>query len=370
MAVTSIADMVIQPQKFAEYTLRRTAEKSTLVRSGVTTADDRVSALINGTPKGGNLIQMPYFKPLTGEDEVFGEYELAPEKITTDSEFATILVRQKAWGDTDLSHVFGGADPMAAIANLSADWWNQREQAIMLSILKGLFDKSSGALKSHVLDISGEGTDNYINVDTTLDAKNLMGDAYDKLGMVFMHSATYTQLQKQQQIVTQYDSDLKIKIDYYLGYEVIVDDGMPASDGIYDTYFLGKGCFVRNDGMLAGLTGYEIDRNKLKAENYLINRRCLIMHPRGVSFNSGASFASGKKYASNADLEKAANWTLKEDPKNVAMVCMRHKLKGNGAAAASYNVQPSFFYETKAEAQEEPQEEPQAETTPKKGTKK
>lgn len=358
MPVTSIADMVIQPKKFAEYTLKRTTEKSTLVRSGVTTSNDKVSALINGTPKGGNLIQMPYFKPLTGEDEVFGEYELTPEKITTDSEFATILVRQKAWGDTDLSHVFGGADPMAAIANLSADWWNQREQTIMLSTLKGLFDKTSGALKTHILDISGETTDNYISVDTTLDAKNLMGDAYDKLGMVFMHSATYTQLQKQQQIVTEYDSDLKIKIDYYLGYEVIVDDGMPVNSGIYDTYFLGKGCFVRNDGMLEGLVGYEIDRNKLKAENYLINRRCLVMHPLGVSFNSGATFTGGKKYASNADLEKAANWTLKEDPKNVAMVCMRHKLKkGNAAAAASY-IPASVPYEV------------QEEDTPKKGAKK
>ena len=70
-----------------------------------------------------------------------------------------------------------------------------------------------------------------------------MGDAADKLGMVFMHSATYTQLQKQQKIETEYNSDLKVKIDTYLGYEVTVDDGLPCdtSTGTYTTYFMGRG---------------------------------------------------------------------------------------------------------------------------------
>lgn len=328
MAIATIADMIIQPHKFAEYTIKRTTEKSKLVRSGVATSDERISRLINGTPKGGHLIQLPYFKPLEGEDEVFGEYELEPEGIGTGSEYATILVRQKAWGDTDLSQVYGGADPMAAIGNLTSDWWIIREQAVMQSTLKGVF---GDALSAHILDVSEDATDNYIDVDTTLDAKNLMGDAYDKLGLVFMHSATYTQLQKQQQITTEYDSDLKIEISYYLGYMVIVDDGMPVLGGVYDTYFLGKGCFARDDGMLQGLVGYEIDRNKLGAENYLINRRCLIIHPRGISFNPLATFgtqANGKprKYARNVDLANPENWSLAEDLKNIPMVCLRHKL--------------------------------------------
>lgn len=323
MAITSIADMQIVPNKFTEYTLQRTTEKSMLVRSGITTADARVSQLINGTPKGGNLIQMPFFNALTGEDEVFGETALVPEGITTGSEFATLLVRQKAWGDTDLSKVFGGADPMAAIADLVADWWVGREQAIMLSILKGLFTAETGALKDHIKDISGE-TDAIISVDATLDAKQLMGDAYDKLGVVFMHSATYTRLQKNQQITTEYDSDLKVKIDYYLGYQVIVDDGMPVNSGVYDTYFIGKGAFAREDGMPQGLVGYETDRDSLASQNILINRRALVLHPLGVSFNAQAALAG--KYASNTELANAANWTLAVDHKKVPIVCLRHKI--------------------------------------------
>ena len=342
MPVTTIADLQIVPTKFTAYTLERTTEKSMLVKSGITTNDPTVSQVINGTPKGGNLITMPYYNPLTGEDEVFGEEEIGVDKITTDNEVATLLVRQKAWGDTDLSKVFGGTDPIRAIANLIADWWNEREQAVMLSVLKGILDPVSGALKEHVLDVSGaSGTDSIIGVDNTLDAKQLMGDAYDKLGMVFMHSATYTQLQKQQQIETEYDSDLKININYYLGYHVIVDDGMPydASEKTFMTYFLGKGVFARNDGMPTGLIGTETDRNKRKAENILINRRALVMHPLGVSWNPSAQMDNGKKYASNNNLSNPANWTRKKALKNIPIVALKHKI---AASSVSVPVSPTL----------------------------
>lgn len=319
MAVTSIANMQIVPNKMSKYTVEKTTEKSMLVRSGVAVSDERVSKLIDGTPTGGNLIQMPFYKPLAGEDEVFGEEAMTPENVYTGSEYATLLVRQKAWGDTDLSKVFGGDDPMGALAQLTADWWVEREQAIMLSTMKGIFGT---ALAGHVLDVSAD--NGVIDVDTTLDAKNLMGDAADKLGMVFMHSATYTKLQKANQITTEYSSDLKVQIKYYLGYEVCVDDNMPVNSGVYDTYFIGKGAFGRSDGMPDGLVGYEKDRDSLGSKNILINRRALVLHPLGMSFSPTA--LTHGKYASNADLEKAANWTLAVDHKKVPIVCLRHKI--------------------------------------------
>lgn len=338
MAITTIADMQIVPSKYHEYILERTTEKSTLVRSGITVSDPTVSQVISGTPKGGNIITMPFYKPLTGEDKVFGEEELEVDGIETDNEIATMLVRQNAWGDTDLSKVFGGDDPLAAVADYISDWWIEREQAIMLSVLKGILDPTKGALKAHVLDVSSAaGTDCIISVDNTLDAKNLMGDAFNKLGTVFMHSATYTQLQKQQKIDSEYDSDLKIKIDYYLGYKVEVDDGMPydSTNKTYMTYFLGKNAFARNDGMPQYLIGVEKDRKPLLAQNILINRRALVMHPLGLSWNANATLKDNKKYASNEDLLKPANWTLKKNHKNIPIVALKHKLTANPVSGGS-----------------------------------
>ena len=327
MAITTISNMQLVPNKFTAYTLDRTTAKSALVRSGIATADNIAAQLINGLPAGGKFITMPHFDALTGEDDVFSEAALTASNITTGNANATILMRQKAWGATDLSRVLGGADPMAAIGNMVSDWWLEKEQAIYLSILKGLLDPTSGCLKAHVNDISAASGDAaYISVGAALDTKQTLGDHASSLGMVFMHSATYTYLQKNQQIVTEYDSDLKINIDFYLGYRVVVDDSMPVEGGKYTTYFLGAGALIRQDGTPAGFVSTETDRDKLAATDYLINRRCMVIHPRGCSWNVNAVFPEGIPYATNAMLADPANWTLATDPKKVAIASLVHKI--------------------------------------------
>lgn len=366
---TTIANMQIVPEKFSTYTLDRTTDLSTLVRSGIATPDSVVGNLINGTPAGGRFIMLPFYNALEGDDDVFGEDTLEVNNVTTDAGHATILMRQKAWGATDLSHVLGGSDPMAAIGNLISDWWLQKEQAIYLSILKGILDPTSGAIKNHVNDISSaSGAAANISVGAALDTKQTLGDHYGAIGIVFMHSATFTRLQKNQEIVTVYDSDLKVNFDTYLGYKVVVDDTMPsytyekdnsagtiditsenlaqyqkhcletlsagdkvkvAATPIYDTYFLGRGAFIRQDGTPAGFKGTETDRDSLAAKDVLINRRCMIIHPRGLSFNTGVSFTSSVPYATNAMLATPANWTLKTDHKKVAIAALRHKVNAS-----------------------------------------
>lgn len=375
MSYTSITNMITVPEKFSAYILDRSTEKNTLVSAGIASADAVVGQLINGTPPGGRFIEIPAFNALDGEEEIFSETELSVGNITTKSSYATLLMRQRAWGATDLSRVLGGADPMAAVGNLIADWWNTREQAIYMSILKGVMNPTSGALKSHVNDVSAASGDaSKISVNTTLDTKQLLGDHYDSLGMVFMHSATYTQLQKNQQIITQYDATLQISIQTYLGYRVVVDDAMPfvsyeecessatgalkvvaasatpgsgeisiltrgLPDGIeandyvkpmasvtYTTYFLGSNSFIRQDGTPAGFIGTETDRDKLGAVDYLINRRCMIIHPRGFSWNTQATYADGIYYPTNAMLATSSNWSLATDHKKVSMAALIHKL--------------------------------------------
>ena len=56
MAVTTIADMQIVPEKFSQYVIDRKTEKSAMVNSGIATPDATVEALINGTPEGGRFI--------------------------------------------------------------------------------------------------------------------------------------------------------------------------------------------------------------------------------------------------------------------------------------------------------------------------
>lgn len=330
MAITTIANMQIVPEKFSQYVIDRTTALNTLVSAGIATPDATVGQLINGTPEGGRFIQLPMWNPLEGEEDVFGEQDVTVGDITTKEARATLLIRQRAWGSTDLAHVLGGADPMGAVAQLISDWRNTREQQIYLSIMKGLF-ATDGALKDHMNDISaGTGEAAYISRESTLDTKQLLGDHHKALGMVFMHSATYTYLQKKELILRQpviNPAGDTVEIETYMGYRVIVDDGMPVADGVYDTYFLGGNAFIRQDGTPQGFIGTETDRDKIGAKNYLINRWCQIIHPRGLSWVSDGTYLNpDHKYPANADLEVAANWKLVVDHKKVALACMRHKL--------------------------------------------
>ena len=328
MAVTTIANMQIVPEKFSQYVIDRTTERNAFINSGIATTDADVAELINGTPAGGRFIDLPMWNALDGEEDVFGEQDVNVGNITSKQARATLLMRQRAWGDTDLSKVLGGADPMGAIAQLIADWRNTREQKIYLAILKGIF---ANALKEHVNDISAmEGAAAYISDAATLDTKQLLGDHYDSLGMVFMHSATYTHLQKNGMITRNpiFDpSQSSVEMERYLNYTIKVDDGMPVNDGVYDTYFIGKGAFIRQDGTPKGFIGTETDRDKIGAKNYLINRWCQIIHPRGLSWVSDGTYTNPEhKYPANVDLEKAANWALTVDHKKVPLACLKHKI--------------------------------------------
>lgn len=331
MAEVKYANMQIVPEKFSQYTIDRTTQLSTLVNSGIATGDAIVGGLINGTPEGGKFIMLPAYNDLEGEDETFGEHDLTNiGDITTKASHATLLMRQRAWGATDLAHILGGNDPMAAIGNLVSGWWVRREQAIYLSILKGVF---GNALKDHVNDISaGSGEAAYISDAATLDTKQCLGDHYGSLGMVFMHSAVYTYLQKKGMITRNpiFDpSQSAVEMERYLNYKITIDDTMPVTDGVYDTYFLGNGAFIRQDGSPAGFVGTETDRDKFGAKNYLINRRCMVIHPRGFSWNVNAVLEeNGNKveYPTNANLADPANWTLATDHKKIAMACLRHKI--------------------------------------------
>ena len=331
MAVTTFANMQIVPEKFSKYVIDRTTEKNTFVNSGIATPDANVAQLINGTPEGGRFIEIPMYNPLEGEEDVFGEQDVSVGGITTKQARATLLMRQRAWGNTDLAQVLGGDDPMSAIVSLIADWRNVREQKIYQSILTGLFDTTNGALKEHINDIStGSGEAAYISREATLDTKQLLGDKYDILGMVFMHSATYTYLQKKELILRQpwvNPVGETVEIETYMGYAVKVDDAMPVAEGVYDTYFMGGGAFIRQDGTPKGFIGTETDRDKIGAKNYLINRWCQIIHPRGFSWvNEGTYTDPNNYYPANVDLAKPENWKLAVDHKKVALACMRHKL--------------------------------------------
>ena len=167
-----------------------------------------------------------------------------------------------------------------------------------------------------------------------------MGDHGDGLSLLVMHSAVYTDLQKQQLITFIQPAQTNIQIPTYLGYRVVVDDALaPTSDGTYTTYLMGAGSFGRNTGNPSAMTTFETDRNKAAGTDMFYTRRAIVMHPYGIKWTDADRDANNLT-ATNADLEKAANWSAVYDLKNINIVGLQHTIgkqiavaTGTGAAS-------------------------------------
>jgi hypothetical protein len=319
MAKTKITDVIV-PEVFAAYIIKKTKELSALVQSGIAVQNAEIDRLVT---QGGKLINMPFWKPITGDDEVLSDSNpLTPEKITAEQDVAALLIRGKAWSTNELAGALAGSSPMEAISEQLAGWWSRKEQAILISILKGIF---SGTLStSHVNDISANtGEAAVISGNAILDTKQLLGDAADQLTAIAMHSAVFTKLQKQNLIQYIPNSRGEINFPSYMGYRIIVDDGCPNEAGVYSTYMFAAGSFGRGDGVPVDLTPVETDRDSLASDDILINRRALVLHPFGVKFTN-ASVAGVTP--TNAELATAANWSKVYEDKAIGLALLKHKI--------------------------------------------
>ena len=319
MAVTKIADVIV-PEIFTPYVIEKTAEKSRILTSGIAVANPKLNELVSG---GGTTIQMPYWKDLSGADEVLSDQSpLTPGKIGADKDIAALLLRGKAWGANELAGALAGDDPMAAIADRVADYWARQEQKMLVSVLTGAFAASS--MSNHVLDKSA--ASGGIDGPMVLDAKQLLGDSADQLQAIMMHSAVFTELQKQNLIEYTTTSDGKIKFPTYLGYYIITDDGMPVDTSgatpIYTTYIFARGAIGRGEGTPVSLTSTETDRDSLAGEDFLINRRALVLHPMGVKWKGTPAGST----PTNAELATGTNWERVYEDKNIGLIAIKHKI--------------------------------------------
>ena len=319
MAVTKISDIIV-PEHFAKYVIERTAEKSKILTSGIAIANPRLNELITG---GGTTINMPYWKDLSGADEVLSDSTpLTPGKIDADKDVAAVLYRGKAFGANELAGALAGDDPVDAIVERFADYRARQEQKTLIAVLTGAFSATN--MSNHVLDKSA--ATGGIDGNMVLDAKQLLGDSADQLQAIMMHSAVFTELQKQNLIQYTTTSDGKIKFATYLGYNIIVDDGMPVdttgNDPIYTTYLFARGSIGRGEGTPVALTLAETDRDSLAGDDYVINRWAIVMHPMGVKWIGTPTGAT----PSNAELATGTNWTRVYEDKNIGMVAIKHKI--------------------------------------------
>ena len=335
MAATTLSSVIV-PDIWVPYVLKKTAEKSALLTSGIVAQDAEMDRLAG---QAGPVVNMPFWTDLSGESESYGEGDnLTADGIAATKDVAAIIRRAKMWSATDLAAAMAGDDPSAIIAELVADFWARDLQKEVIAILKGIFvgTPASGddpavpaAGAAMVNDISsGSGSAAKISASAVIDTEQLLGDAKDSLEAIIMHSAVESALRKQNLIETvQPSSDVAFGV--YQGKRVIVDDGVPVTGSgtnkVFSTYMFGNGAFAYGVGSPEGFVPAETDRDKRKGSgvDYLINRKQYILHARGYKFTNTETSATGP---TRANLANPANYSLVYEPKQTKIVELRHKI--------------------------------------------
>ncbi|MEI2420886.1 hypothetical protein V6O07_11485, partial [Arthrospira platensis SPKY2] len=178
----------------------------------------------------------------------------------------------------------------------------------------------SATMKDNVLDVTK--TEN-----TTFDGKNFLqaqfklGDAFRYLTAIAVHSSTYSHMLANDMIEFIPDS-MGTPIAKYRGLDILIDDGMPEKDGVFTSYLFGQGALGYAN--VGAPVPTEVGRDKLAGEDYLINRRHFILHPRGVKWTE--STVTGET-PSNKELAMASNWSRVFDKKKIRIVKFTHSLE-------------------------------------------
>lgn len=316
MSMTKIADLIQNPL-FTEYFQRDMVERSNLLQSGIAATDEVIARRCAAAGVSGKTVDMPFFNSLDGasDDEVLAEdTALTPDKIDASKDVAVICRRGKAFAVTDLAKDLSGEDPMAAISNHLAAYWNKMRQKRLMKVLDGVFGRNvANDSSSLVLDLSASTMG---KSDLMLGAQ-MLGDRKAELTGIIMNSAVETYLAGLDTNASLYRaSDAAAVLPKYNGRDIVIDDNCPynASTGVTTVYLFGRGAVALNP--VPEAVPFETDREKLKGNDILISRIADICHLRGYKWTGTPAGVT----PTNAELGTASNWARVYQAKEIRCV--------------------------------------------------
>lgn len=313
---TRITDIIV-PAVFSPYVQLLTQEKSRLVQSGAVVADTVLADVLAG---GGLTFNEPSFKDLDDDAEnVSGDDPTSlssPNKIGTLTEVQVRLSRNSSWSSMDLAATLAGADPMSAIADRVAAYWTRRMQLALIATMTGVFaDNTANDSADLTHDVSGvafvDGVTNF-SAEAYLDTKVTMGDSMDQLSMVMMHSIVYNRALKNNLIdfIPDSTNPAAAQIATFLGAQVIVDDGITNSAGVFHTWLFGAGAVRWGNGTAKIPT--EVFRipgaGTGAGQDVLFSRVEWAIHPVGHAYTGTAPSGGPDNTASSNMLAAAGSW--------------------------------------------------------------
>lgn len=325
--ITQISDVIV-PELFTPYVRQLTEQKSRLINSGAVVRNPRLDAFLDGP---GLTVNVPSMSPLDDDAENISSDEAddritglsnnsVPKKITTSQETAVRLSRNQSWSSADLVAALSAFDPLQAVSEYASSYWARRLQAAFVATVNGVFADNAAAptgtehsQDDMTADISGvsytAGTTDF-STSAFIDATVTMGDSMEDLGLVMTHSIVFARMQKNNLIDFIVDSESNVRIPTYLGRTLIVDDSMPASGGVYETWLLGRGAIQFGSSSPKKPTAVKRDEDAGNGggAEILYSRVEWTIHPTGHAYVGVAPDGGPSNAATSNNLANADSW--------------------------------------------------------------
>lgn len=330
MATVRLSDVVV-PEVYADYQAVNSPEKTAFVESGIVVTSDILNTKANS---GGKILDVPFWKDLdsSSEPNISNDdpaVSATPEKVGTGTQIARVAYLNNGWSSTDLSGEIAGSSPMQRIASRTGIWWQRQWQKRVIASCNGVqADNVANDSGDMVYDVSIEdGTaatsDNVYSRQAFTSAAFTLGDAFDGVSAMAVHSVVYKRMVDNDDIEFIKDSMGSMMIPTFMGRRIIIDDSMPVVAGTtsgykYTSILFGAGAL--GYGVGSPETPVEVEREASQGNGSgvetLWERNTWLLHPFGFQFTSTA--VAGES-ATNAELATASNWDRVVDRKNVPM---------------------------------------------------
>ena len=340
--------------------------KNELIKSRVIVSDPRIKTLLS-TQTGSFYGTIPIFGRIGGTAVNYdGQTAITADSMETFTQSVIAVGRAKAWTERDFSFdITAGVDFMSEVAKQVAEYWDEVNTGLLMSIIKGIFSmtgtQETEFINAHTYE--AEGNMQATTLNTAI--QKASGDKRGKFSMVFMHSAVATNLENMNLLEYLKYTDANgvqrpLPMATWNGRLVIIDDGMPFEEGYfpatqgeagalqvkasgatdgqinsaevtpffgtgtpatdsyvvkgvrYTTYVFGEGAF--SFANLGAKVPYEMSRDPKTngGEDTLYTRERLCFAPYGISFTKKSVTTQSP---TDAELENGQNWKLVDNGK-------------------------------------------------------
>lgn len=263
-------------------------KQNALLRAGVIRNRPELRNLLV-EQSGGNYITVPMTGLIGGAALNYdGSTNITATGLETYLQSMIVVGRAKAWQEKDFSFDITGHDFMADIAAQVVNYWDDVDNATILSTLKGIFGVTTDNFTtSHTLDITGE-TVKTVGPGTLNSAiQKAAGANKDIFSAVIMHSVVATNLENQQVIEYWKQTEPNgiqrpVSMASWNGRTVLVDDDAPVLNGYYAS---SNGAAGALKVVASGATAGQVNLADVEASDF---------YPAGVAANDYVT--AGVKY--------------------------------------------------------------------------